>query len=183
MYKKSQGLPINVLVMIIIGIILFGMSLMIFQKFSNKGEEELTELENKIKNNLENLECEDGGIICVPTIVVKNGERSVSNIVIVNKLDAEKNFLLEINVSSSKGGAKSYQSQTGLYYLSNNCGTIEISFPIFNRNIKSGKGASDPIVVKATNVNNVPCTFVTVARVRIGTSDYEKTPIVIRVEE
>lgn len=159
--KKAQELPINILVLIIIGIILFGISIAIFHKFSSSSEDRIQQLQGEIRSSMSGLECENDKYICSPTVKLKPGNEITSNIFIANLKDSNKNFELSINGTTGPGSVNITKS---------GCGKVKIMFPEFDQNIDSGKSAKVPIIVKANRVKDAPCSFVTVAEVEVGSS-------------
>ena len=72
--KKAMEMSINLVVTLIIGIVIFGLGMSLFSKISSSGDDQITDLNNKIKNNIASLECDGDEIICSPSFKMKNGE-------------------------------------------------------------------------------------------------------------
>lgn len=172
---KGQGLPINVVVMMIIGIIIFGLGMGLFSKFSNSGNDEIEQLNQKVKTDIASLECEGDEWICSPSNTIKKGNIETFQLYIANRGDNSAKFSIEFNdlivVESGKKGL-----------TKTDCGSILISYPNIPIDVASGHGASLPFIVKATRVSK-SCSFVTTATL-INNNDGQKykTPVVIRVE-
>jgi len=175
--RKSQGLPINILVLIIIGLILFGMSLVIFKKFANASENRVSNLEKQVKNNIEGLECGNNKFICSPVFTLKEGKTYTGKIFVSNIGNTKSSFTIKI-----KKPNVNYYLEKGLITITKkNCGTLKLSFPPFTESIKSGKSGSTIILIDASQVSN-SCTFTTIAEVLDNNKAVGKTPIIVNVE-
>ncbi len=175
--NKAQGLPINIVVMMIIGIIIFGLGLSMFSKFSSSGEEQISDLTNLIKKDIANLECNSNEWICSPSYKMKNGKTKTFEIFIVNNGDSSKDFSVELKTDNPPivSGKKS---------LTKDCGSIIVGIYPGEINIQSGASASIPFQVIASRVNKTPCSFVTTATLTPTSSGWvsKKTSVIIRVE-
>jgi hypothetical protein len=172
--KLGQGLPINVIVMIIIGIIIFGLGIGLFARISGSGEEQVANLESKVRTDIAKLECEGDNWICVPQAKLNVGERKTFEIFIVNRDQQQKSFRVKIN--GNEDGTISvpksdYGDVTFNYYFN----------PI---TIASGKSASIPYSVSTTQVKEGKTNFI--AKVELFEDDIDtpiaSSPINIRVE-
>lgn len=171
--NKSQGLPINVLVMIIIGIIIFSIGFALFNKLYNQGDETIDKLNLQVKNNIEELHCQNDEWICAPNFKIKNGKQETFLIYIVNNADTKKKYNVKINDDTSWEQKISNED----------CGSVELKYPANNEiSIDSGKSAEVPFIINANKVQP-PCSFITKAEI-IDELDNIKgqTPIIIRVE-
>ena len=63
--KKSQSLPIDLVVKIIIGLIIFGMGYFLFQKIFLSSEDKVSDLGNSVRENLESIGCDGSNSICI----------------------------------------------------------------------------------------------------------------------
>lgn len=161
--------------MMIIGIVIFGLGMGLFSKFSSSGNDEIEQLNQKVKTDIASLECEGDDWICSPSNTIKNGNIETFQLFIANRGDVTSNFKIEftdlIDVDSGKMGL-----------TKTDCGSILISYPRIPIDVASGHGASLPFIVKATRVSK-SCSFVTTATLSDITNSKEyKTPVVIRVE-
>ena len=94
--KKSMALPINVIVMMIIGITLFSMGISLFSQFVGSSNDELDDLNNRIKNEVQNIECRDAsGALCVPTITMSKNQKKVISVYITNDANVNGKFKIE----------------------------------------------------------------------------------------
>jgi hypothetical protein len=172
--KKSQGLPINIVVMLIIGIIIFGLGMAMFVKMSSSGDKQIEELNSKIRTNIQSLQCDGEEWICAPNYIIENGNSQTFQIFLANR--DEENQKYKVIFEDSPDGEMTLESDCGkmtLFYPSD----LEVSIP-------SGNSASYPIIIKADQVSKTPCTFVKAIQLeKVGDLDFEqKTPIIIRVE-
>ena len=175
--NKAQGLPINIVVTLIIGIIIFSLGMGLFSKISSSGEDEVDYLMNKVKTGIASLECEGDDWICSPSYTMKNGNTNTFSLFIANRGDKSTTYTIEIKTQSITDDNKQ-----GI--LKDGCGSVFISYPPIEFKITSGQSAEIPFMVKATKVTNTPCNFVTVATLKeVGNLQFqEKTSIIIKVE-
>lgn len=172
--KKAVSLPINMVVMLIIGIMLFGLSLLIFQKFTNSSNDEMERLNAEIQTNLDSLSCDNNEYVCTSKISVKAGDIRTSSIIISNIGDSQEIFKINFNeISLSSSG----------------CGNVEIFAPFtdISKNeigaitLKAGKSAKIPFSVN-TKMAQRDCTFITTITLNKTTSppkNFGKTPLII----
>jgi len=172
--KKSQGLPINIVVMMIIGIIIFSLGLSLFSKFSSSGEEQISDLTNNIKKDIANLECNSNDWICLPSYKMKNGETKTFEVFIVNNDNSNKEFSINLDLVP-------IDNKMGL--TKTECGSIIVGYYKDSVNVASGSTTSIPFQVIASRITKTPCSFVTSATLNtIGIGDDQKTSVIIRVE-
>lgn len=170
--KKAMELPINMIVMMIIGIILFGIGMSLFSKISSSGEDQIQELNSKIKTNIASLECEGEDRICAPNMKLKNGDSEVYEVFISNKGDTNKEFSIRIN------------GLVNQELLSTDCGSVKVIYlEALKQNVLSGKSASMPVKISANKVKK-SCSFTTtIDLIETGKAvPVGKTPLIIRVE-
>ncbi len=169
--KKTQGLPVNVVVMLILGIVIFGLGMALFNKISGSAESEIADLNNQIKNDIASLQCQGDKWICSPSNTIKNGGKDTFVVYIANKGDTSNKFSLDFALNSEGRIEKE------------GCGSILLNYPPIETEIKSGTSASIPYIVRANQVSNTPCNFVTTVTLNSdGDGDLQKTSIIIRVE-
>jgi hypothetical protein len=170
--KKAQGLPINVVVMLIIGIVIFGLGMALFTKISGGAESEVEDLNNQIKNNIASLQCQGDNWICSPSNTISNGGKETFIVYIANKGETTADFSIDFALNSEGRIEKE------------GCGSIGLNYPPITTNIQSGTSASIPYIVRANRVSDTPCNFVTTATLTSssGDGDGEKTSIIIRVQ-
>lgn len=173
--KKGMELPINIVVMMIIGIIIFGIGMSLFSKFSQSGDEQIEELNNKIKNNIASLECGGDEWICSASHKMKNGEEKTFEIFIANLGTNQADFKINIDGVTEDAGKK--------FIEKTDCGSVVISYPSISISIDSGFSGSIPFKIYATRVTKTPCSFIATAELLdLSNNIIEKTPVIIRVE-
>lgn len=169
--KKGMDLPVNIVVMLIIGLIIFGLGMSLFSKISGSAESELADLNNQIKNDIASLQCQGDDWLCSSSNVIKNGGKDTFMLYVANRGDETAKFSVSFNLNSDGMIEKA------------GCGSIAISYPNIDSNILSGQSGSFPFIVRASRVNKVPCSFVTTATLSEGGVETSfKTPVIIRVE-
>ena len=173
--KKGVSLPINMVVMMIIGIIIFALGMSLFSKMMGSGNEQIDDLNNKIVNDIASLECPGDDWICSPSNVMKNGENKVFQIYVANKADTQKTFKIDfpnlVDIDGKKGITKT------------SCGSIIVLYPQIETKIESGNSASFPFKVLATRIKKTPCSFVTSVKLLDHlNNEIGKTAVIVRVE-
>jgi len=150
--KKAQGLPINIIVMIIIGIVIFGLGISMFFKFSGAGEDRIDDLNNQIRTGISDLECDGGDAICAPSFDLGNGKSGNFELTLSNSGNDNGEFKVEFNGINNNEFEK-----TG-------CGTIKVYYPKdISVEIQSGESAKYPFIVEASRVTKTPCSFILTA--------------------
>ncbi len=175
--KNNRGvsLPINVVVMMIIGILIFGIGLALFSKISTSGNNEIKNLNNRVVNDISSLECTGEDWICSPSFSMNNGQKKIFQIYVSNKANSIKTFSIGLNLTDLGDGKKGITSDNG-------CGSIVVYYPNIPTKIASGYSASFPFEVIASRVKKTPCSFVTVANLKESEETKGKTPVIIRVK-
>ena len=90
--KVAAAIAVNTVVMMIIGLTIFGLGMGLFAKISGGAEDEIENLNNQIKSDIASLECDGDSWICVPSYKIKNGEEYTFEIFIANHADSSKKF-------------------------------------------------------------------------------------------
>jgi hypothetical protein len=172
--KNSQGLPVNIVVTLIIGIIIFGLGFAMFSKISKSGDEQIEELNSKIRTDLHSLECDKDNWICSPNYLIGNGKIDIFSIYVANQGDTNSEFKVDIKDATNNK----------LTLESEKCGSIDISYPSITIMVRSGESASIPFRVSANKIKTQPCSFVTTAILTKPTDATfeQKTPIIIRIK-
>ena len=173
--KKAMELPLNIIVMIIIGLVLFGLGMSLFGTLTGAGEEQIDELSAKVEDDLGKIECNNAEWVCAPTVDLKLGESTTSHVYVVNRGNSEKEF--SINFSSSSmdlnvTGAKK------VFEKDDECGSIVLAHYPGKISIESGASAGFPVQIFSTRVIEQGCSFTLL----VETSNGEKTPMIINVE-
>lgn len=174
---KAQGLPVNIVVMMIIGIVLFGLGMSLFFKISSAGEDSIDDLNNQIKSDIASLECSGTEWVCTPSHKMRNGGKETFEIFIANREDSAKEFTVDIQTEIIDPNDP---TKLG---INSDCGSILLSSPSITTNVRSGFSASYPFIVRASRVEKTPCTFVTSVTLTDDLGiEKGKTPLIIRVE-
>ncbi len=98
--KKGMELPINVVVMTIIGLVIFAMGLALFAQISEEAENTSEGLQDKIKSHISSLECDGEDWVCAPSIKTKLGRSDTFEVFIANRGEENKKFKIEVEFPS-----------------------------------------------------------------------------------
>lgn len=169
--KKAMELPLNIVIMMIIGLVLFGIGFSMFASFSSEGADTIDNLNSKIKNNIASLECQGDEWICAPSVRIRNGRNGDYNVFVANRGDTDKSFGIKIDLETSSSGDRQV--------ISNDCGEVIVYYPDISVPIQRGQSASFPFTIYTDRVRTAPCSFTTIVET---TPDNYKTPLIIRVE-
>ncbi len=175
--KKGEALPLNIVVMLILGIVLFGLGLGLFSKISSSGDKQVEDLVNQVNEDIKSLECTGDAFICSPTQKAKLGSISTSYIFVSNRGDKTKSFSLKFkDMNSNK-----------LIIEKEGCGQIEINYlESIKTNIKTGESSKIPFIINTKKVSKKGCSFTTVVELKESDSFVDnknyKTPVIIVVE-
>ena len=176
--KKSQELPVNIIVMAIIGIIIFGLGIGLFGSISNNSSREVERLNKRISTELDELACRGEDYLCVPQEYrVRRGKSNVFEIFITNKAQSKKTFKLQIGKVTEKEdpNIEINVEKTG-------CGEITLLFPK-NKNtleLGDGKSAKVPFTVRAKKAKS-KCQFIIPAYLMEGTSQVGVVPLIVDI--
>ncbi len=164
----------NVVVMMIIGIIIFGLGMGLFFKVSTSGDAMVDDLNNQIKSDIANLECDGDAWVCSPSHKMKNGEVGKFSVFIANRGDQAEVFKINIVGTTSVS--------TGIVKVEKDGCEATIYFPTFETSIRSGEGAQLPFIVKDLKVNG-KCSLVTTVELDAPQSPghEEKASIIVRI--
>lgn len=170
--KKAMELPINIVIMTILGLVLFGIGFSMFTSFAQDGDEIISDLNSQIKNNIASIECQGDDWVCAPSVRITNSKRNTFELFISNRDSSSQSFSVKIN-----------GTDTGSTIVNSaNCGFVRIYFPTNDITIPSGNSAVFPYTVNTDRVTNIPCSFTTIAEVSFSATNVYKTPLNIRVE-
>lgn len=169
--KKAMELPLNIVIMMIIGIVIFGLGMSLFSKISNSGNQQISDLNDKIKADISSIECSGEDWVCFPAAKLRMGKSQLFSAVVSNKDDVKES--LKINFPK-------FGSHHSFNLSGNNCGSIKVYYPSASINVTSSDQASFPVMVYANNVSRSGCSFVTPIEVKTstGTSKGKSTFIV-----
>lgn len=175
MVKKAQGLPINIVVMLIIGILIFGLGLSLFSKMFTAGEDQVGDLSSEIRDDLQGLACKGGEWLCASDVKLRAGEDVSASILITNMGTTAEDFRLEFEGTSTTPIDK---EKTG-------CGKIRLYPFTGDHTIQAGKTSSIPVKIFSQNFVK-DCTYIVSVELECTSScegDGEKTALLVRVED
>lgn len=171
---KGQGLPVNIIVMMILGLVLFGLGMAMFTQIASSSEDSVDDLNDRIKSDIASLECSGEQWICAPNYKMGNGDRMTFELFAANRGNTNDQFSVDFNLS---------EVDPGKFGITNDCGSILITHPSISPNIRAGFSASFPFVVRASRVGDTPCSFVTSVNLEDSSGDVVgRAPIIIRIE-
>lgn len=172
MNRKAVSLPINIVVMMIIGIIIFSLGLSLFFQISGDAENTIEDLNGEIKMGISRLECDGEDWVCSPSYEIRNGERETFLIYVSNRGDSNERYRIELNLENVEDAEG----------VSNDDGSILIQYATGDANVLSGESASFPFTVNAARVARTPTSFITTATLydSLG-EEVDKTPVIIKV--
>ena len=139
--KKSQELPINFIVMLILGVIIFSIRIILFSKFYNRADKGICEEEEKIAQELADLECaDDTSSLCISFVNVKCRKKLLAQVHITNYKETSKTLKLEWNnvVNCPNGGSAEIKVHNKELKVRSS-ETIKIPIVIKNLNLKSSQ--------------------------------------------
>lgn len=177
--KKAMELPINIVVMIIIGIILFGMGLALFGKLSGAGDEQIEDLSRQVKEDLGRLECRGDNWICAPTMNIKLSDKQSSYIYVANRGSQKHDFSVQITSSTM---TREDESGKIIFTKDDTCGSIVIAPFTGSLTIESGSSAGFPFQVFTSRTIKEACSFTLLASTQDQNGEVQKTPLIISVE-
>ena len=176
--KKAMAIAVNTVVMLIIGITIFGLGMGLFGRLGASADDEIENLNNKIRSDIASLECDGDEWICVPSYKMKDGDQKTFDIFIANHADASDDFSISLDLVEIDAGVFGIDK-------SSSCGLVAVNYLNNGKvTIDSGYSGSLPFIVRATRVTKTPCSFITTATLK-KTSDNnfeEKTSVIVRVE-
>jgi hypothetical protein len=172
--KKAQGLPINIVVMLIIGLLIFSLGMALFFQIFEDSEAQIGDLGDQVNREITGLQCPRDQSLCSPDQEMKNGETETFNLFIANNLDTNEAFRVEIDL---------VEIDTGKFGIENSNGAILIQYFTGEVSVLSGTSASIPFSVQATRVGKTPANFITTAHLLDSSgTEIGKTPLAIRIE-
>lgn len=127
--KKAMELSVNMVVMLIIGILLFGLGMGLFAKISASAEDEIRKMNDDVRTGISALECNTDDWICAPTMALDAGEEALFRVYMTNKNNQADEF--KISISGVSG--PDYELS------SDDCGHISI----YAANVFAAVGAED----------------------------------------
>lgn len=177
--KKGIELAINTVVMLIIGLVLFGLGMSLFTQIASGGEDQIDDMRVEIVDSLAGLECNSQEWLCIPTTRLDQGERQTVNVYVTNLADSEQNIAISLPSSLTPRA----DNANAFVLDKSNCGSITL-IPYPNPlPIARGEVAKIPMFVETNTVSRA-CSFTTsIEIVNSGNpGNGEKAPVVIQVE-
>lgn len=180
--KKGFEIAMNTVIMLIIGLILFGLGMGLFAKISSSGQNQIDDMRASIVDSLAGLECDSQEWVCVPSITLNEGD-TTSGYVYVTNLDDDVGYFkisFEGILTPYNGGPSRELPKTG-------CGRVIITPYLDEIPISRGEVAKIPFFIDTTQVDKT-CSFTTAVKIEhvsSGTSvpggNDKKSAIIIRV--
>lgn len=174
--KKAMEIGINMVVMVIIGIVIFGLGMGLFGKIAGSSEDQVADLRGQIKSNIASLECDGENWICAPSYKLNSGDSGNFNIFVANKDDQTEDFSISIDGDVVENG-------NGVKINKDGCGTIKIVYFEDTIPLESGYSQNFPIKVYTNEVLKT-CSFLTTVTLNSdeSTGNGETTILNVRVE-
>jgi hypothetical protein len=172
--KKAIELALNTVIMLIIGLVLFGLGISLFAKIAGSGDDQIDQMRAEIVDSLAGLECNSQEWICVPSTKIDQGDSRTISIYVTNLADTSLDLGIEIDETSSPSISKidnSYSIEKA------NCGTVILTPYPTTIPVARGEVAKIPMFIDTDRVSS-SCSFTTVVEL---TND-EKAPVIIQVE-
>ncbi len=166
-------LPVNIVVTIIIGIIIFGLGMGLFSKIYKSSDDEVNELVTRMQASISNLQCSnDDKWICSPANEMKIGDKAYFSLDVTNKGDTQ-DFRVEFEGIDSSNNNE---------YSKDGCGSIFVYYPPMSQQIMASDSGRFPFSVSSSKVTE-PCSFVLTAKL-IGEIDGEisRTAVIVKVK-
>ena len=177
--KKAMAIAVNTVVMLIIGITIFGLGMGLFGTLSEGAGSTVEDLNKRVQSDIASLECDGDEWVCVPSYKMKDGGEETFDMFIANHGDSSADFSISLALTPLGSGSGSFGIEKS------SCGSVAIVYlDSLAVSVKSGYSGSLPFIVKASRVTDVPCSFITTATLnKHGDDDFEeKTSVIIRVE-
>ncbi len=170
--KSAQSFPIQIVLMVILGVVLLGMGLGLFGRIFLGGEDFTQDLSSSLKNNIDANYCQGEKTLCAPNIVLRGKDSDISALNVVNLESTTKTYRLAINFPITPN------------QIDASCGVLDVQAYNLDFTIESGKAAQIPIAFSKVNVNSRPCSFTTTAYLTEAGSEVpnSRIPLIIRVE-
>ena len=176
MYKDAQGLPINVVVMMIIGLVLFTLGMTLFFQIYDSGEEMVNRMNNDIRTDITARECDGDHWLCAPSFTLPPGDGQSFRLQLTNQDDSDATFTLAFDDDN-------YRSLSNGFAIEQACGSIEVTPATKPVTLEPGASAWFPMYVEMTELKDQPCSFVFTAELQRSGSGVETRAITINIDE
>ncbi len=172
--KLAMELPIQIVVTMIIGLVIFGLGFGLFGQIAGESEDTVDDLRKQVQTGIQDLECSGSNEwICVPSVKLRQGERTTVSASVINRGEDSETFSIKVK----KNNAELANYPQG-EIQSSNCGTLLVTEIRDGIDISRGEGARIPIYISATKVTAQTCSFTAVVELNNG----ESTPLIVRIE-
>ena len=189
MNKKAIELALNTVIMLIIGLVLFGLGISLFSQIAGSGNDQIDQMRVEVIDSLAGLECNSQEWLCIPSTKIEQGESKTISVYITNLGDTESSFSIKLD-STSPSITNPYNNNANAYGLEkSDCGNIILTpFPS-STPIGRGEVAKIPMHVQ-TNTVSKACSFTTTLTIEstsptgstTAAGNGEKAPVIIQVE-
>lgn len=140
--KKAQGLPVNIVVMIIIGILIFGLGLSLFSKMFSAGEDQVGDLSQELLSDLQGLSCPGGEWLCATDLSIEEGGEGLSSVLVTNLGESSNDFSITLSSTSDD-----ISTPNAIEYSKEGCGSLNIYPYLGEVSIQAGSSAKIPVKV------------------------------------
>lgn len=181
--KKAVELAINTVIMLIIGLVLFGLGMSLFFQIAGGGEDQVDQMRVEILDSLAGLECNSQEWLCVPTTKLDQGDAQTIYVYVTNLADTEQNIGISFPTSSSLSERTDTSNPKDRILTKSGCGSLTL-IPYPNSIIIArGEVAKIPMFVESNTVSKA-CSFTTSIQIENSGNpgDGEKAPVVIQVK-
>ncbi|MFT4244820.1 MAG: hypothetical protein ACMXYB_05195 [Candidatus Woesearchaeota archaeon] len=172
--KKSQGFPVQIVMMTILGVVLLSMGFFLTSTIFSEGDEFSRDLSNQLRTNIDSRYCDGQNALCAPRIVLRGRDADISHVNVVNLESTTQTYRLRVRSDSSS------QSQ-----INASCGVLSFDAYGLPIEVESSTSAEIPIAFSKRNINQRPCSFTTTMWLEDSNNQEiqgSRTPLIVRVE-
>ena len=165
--RKSQAMPIDLVVKLIIAILIFGIGFFLFGQFFSTSEDKVDDLSSQLRQNIESIECEGLDWLCISSMDIKSNEEKSSSVFIVNKDKSKAEFRIKIDLDDNM--------------IKKSCGEVLVNYYDGEIKIEPSKSTSIPVNIKPIRITQKPCSFI--SKISLLQNDIEKQviPLIINI--
>ena len=166
--KKSQAIAVDMVVKIILGITIFSLGFMLFTQLFSESGNEIEDINNQLKTDLQNIECSNSESLCLPSVNLKSGKVKNSNLIVINSEKVDKTYSINITLTGGK-------------FIEKSCGKIEVDY--YNKEFKVNSQTSSqiPIQVYASKILKKPCNFISTISLKEGGAEINSIPLIVNI--
>jgi hypothetical protein len=169
--KKAVELAINTVIMLIIGIVLFGLGMSLFSKIAGSGNDQVDNMRVEIVDSLAGLECNSQEWLCVPSTKIDQGDSKTVSVYVTNLDDTEQDLGISVSAPEHPENPRSN------IIVKDGCGSVILTPYPNTIPVARGEVAKIPMFIDTGAVSKT-CSFTTVVSLPNG----EKAPVIIQVE-